>query len=144
MEWRLPPRSISSSRRSVDHRDAHAVEATGHLVAAVTELAAGVQDGQHDLGGRLALELRAAVDGDATPVVADLAAAVGQDGDVDAVAVARHGLVDGVVDDLVDEVVQAAGTRRADVHARALAHGLEALEDGDLVRVVAAGDCVVR
>ena len=45
-------------------------------------------------------------------------------------------LVDGVVDDLVDEVVQAAHAGRPDVHARALADGLEALEDGDVLGVV--------
>ena len=45
--------------------------------------------------------------------------------------VARHRLVDRVVDDLPDEVVQAARVGRADVHARALANGLEALEDLD-------------
>ena len=54
------------------------------------------------------------------------------------VAVAGQGLVDGVVDDLVDEVVQAAHAGRADVHAGALADGLEALEDGDVLGVVAA------
>ena len=63
-------------------------------------------------------------------------AAVGQQGDVDAVGVAGHGLVDGVVDHLVDEVVQARRTGRADVHARALADGLEAFEDGDVLRAV--------
>ena len=47
-------------------------------------------------------------------------------------------LVDRVVDDLPDEVVQArAVVHVADVHARALADGLEALEDGDAVLVVA-------
>ena len=51
-------------------------------------------------------------------------------------AVAGQRLVDRVVDDLPDEVVQAALAGRADVHAGALAHRLEALEDGDLARVV--------
>jgi hypothetical protein len=41
-------------------------------------------------------------------------------------------LVDRVVDDLVDEVVQAARPRRADVHAGTLADGFEALEDRDV------------
>ena len=40
-------------RQRVDDRDADAVEAAGDLVAAtVAELAAGVQDGEHDLDGR--------------------------------------------------------------------------------------------
>ena len=54
-------------------------------------------------------------------------------------AEAGERLVDGVVDDLVDEVVQAHHAGRADVHARALADRLEALEDGDVLRVVAGG-----
>ena len=55
------------------------------------------------------------------------------------VGVAGQRLVDGVVDDLVDQVVQAALAGRADVHARPLAYRLEALEDGDGPRVVRQG-----
>ena len=51
---------------------------------------------------------------------------------------AGHGLVDGVVDDLPDEVVQTADIGRADVHAGSPSHGIEALEDLDGVRGVAA------
>jgi hypothetical protein len=58
-------------------------------------------------------------------------AAVFEDRDRDGVAVAGERLVDGVVDDLVDEVVEAALTGRADVHAGALAHRLEAFEHLD-------------
>ena len=53
---RNPSRRISAVeplREGVDHRDADAVQAAGDLVAAaVAELAAGVQDGEHDLEGR--------------------------------------------------------------------------------------------
>ena len=52
-------------------------------------------------------------------------------------AEAGEGLVDGVVDDLVDEVVQAHDAGRADVHAGALADGLEALQHRYVLRVVA-------
>ena len=46
--------------------------------------------------------------------------------------VAGERLVDGVVDHLVDHVVQAgAVVGVADIHARPLAHGIEALEDLD-------------
>src|SRR5690606_20293901 len=41
-------------------------------------------------------------------------------------------LVDGVVDDLPQQVVQPGGAGATDVHAGALADGLEALEDGDV------------
>ena len=76
------------------------------------------------------------VDRDAAAVVDDPAAAVGQQGDVDAGAVAGHGLVDGVVDDLPDEVVQAGRTGGADVHAGPLADRIEALEDLDIGRTI--------
>ena len=81
-------------------------------------------------------------DGDAAPVVGDGDRVVRVDRDVDARAVAGERLVDRVVDDLVDEVVQAAHAGRADVHAGALADRLEALEDGDVLGVVARS-CLV-
>ena len=61
-----------------------------------------------------------------------------------AVAEAGERLVDGVVDDLVDEVVQAPLAGRADVHARAQADRLEPLEDRDVLGVVVGGVRVLR
>ena len=55
---------------------------------------------------------------------------VQRDGDVRGVAV--HRLVDGVVEDLPDEMVQPGGADAADVHAGTLADGLEPFEDGDV------------
>ena len=70
-------------RQRVDHRDAHAVQAAGDLVAtAVAELAAGVQDGQHDLDGRAAFLLDDA-DRDAAALVAHGDAVVRVDRDLD-------------------------------------------------------------
>ena len=72
------------------------------------------------------------------------------DRDRDLRAAAGQRLVDGVVDDLVDEVMQTALTGRADVHARPLADRLESLENGDVLCVVTgiagarAGALVVR
>ena len=54
--------------------------------------------------------------------------------------VARERLVDRVVDDLVDHVMQArAVVGVADIHARALAHRIEALEDPDRAFVIGVG-----
>lgn len=114
------------------------MQSAGDRVAAAAELAAGVQHGEHELDGGDALG-GVHVDRDAAAVVDDGQAAVRAHDDLDVVAVARERLVDGVVDDLVDQVVQAARPRRADVHAGALADRLEALEDLDLVRAVVAG-----
>ena len=113
------------------------METTGDLVAAtVAELAAGVKHRQHDLGGRATLLLHR-VDGDTAAVVGDRDAVVGVDDDLDVVGLARQRLVDGVVDHLVDQVMEPAGAGGADVHTRALADGLEALQDGDVLCVVA-------
>lgn len=90
----------------VDDRDAHAVQTTGDRVTAAAELAARVQHGQHDLDGRLPLGGDDA-HRDAAAVVHDADTAVGQDRDVDRVRVTGECLVDGVVHDLLHQVVQA-------------------------------------
>ena len=60
------------------------------------------------------------------------------DGDADLGAVAGQGLVDRIVDDLVDEMVQSVGTRRPDVHRGAFSDRIETLEDLDGSGVVGA------
>ena len=113
------------------------MQAARDLVAAAAELAAGVEDRVDDLEGVLAGRVLA--DRHAAAVVrTTVTMPSGRDRDVDGRGLAGHRLVDRVVDDLPDEVVQAAGIGRADVHARALADRLEALEDLD------AGGRVVR
>ncbi len=133
-----PDLDVEVGRQRVDDGDADAVQAAGHLVAAAAELAAGVQDGEHDLDGRLALALDD-VDRDAATVVDDAHAAVGEQRDDDLAGVAGQRLVDGVVDDLVDQVVQTALAGGADVHAGALADRVQAFENGDRAGVVGHG-----
>ena len=141
---RLPPLVAAvadlgdqAGRQGVDDRDADAVQTAGDLVAAAAELAAGVEQGQrHRQRGQLLAG--GGVGGDAASVVLDPDAAVGLEGEHDPVAVAGQRLVDRVVDDLPDQVVQAALAGRADVHARPLADRLETLEDLDRRRVVVA------
>src|SRR5262249_9849451 len=63
--------------------------------------------------------------------------AVGVQGDEDLVGEARKRLVDGVVNHLVDHVVKArAVVGVADIHARPLAHGIEAFQHFDRLRAV--------
>ena len=130
---------VHRGAQRVDHGDADTVQTAGDLVAAATELAARVQR-RHDEGDGRDLLGRVHVDGDAATVVDHAHAAVVLQHDLDVGGVARERLVDGVVDDLVDEVVQTALTRGADVHAGTLADGLETLEHLDVARVVRALD----
>ena len=51
-------------------------------------------------------------------------------------AIAGQGLVDRVVDDLIDQMVKTRHARRADVHAGTLADGFQTLENLDLAGVV--------
>ena len=127
---------VEPARQRVHDRHADAVEPAGDLVALAAELAAGVEHGEHDLGRRLVLVVGVVVDRDAAAVVVHPAPAVGEQGHVDPGGVAGHGLVDRVVDHLVDQMVQTGQTGRSDVHPGALADGLEALEHGDVLCAV--------
>ena len=114
------------------------MQAAGHLVAVVVELAARVQLGHHDLGRRaLPLVVVLDVGRDAAAVVDHRDRVVGVDHDLDVVAEARERLVDRVVEHLEHHVVQSGAIGRvADVHARTLADGVEPLQDLDAVGVV--------
>ena len=111
------------------------MEAAGDLVPAVAELAAGMQHRQHQSDSGDLLN-RVLLDGDATTIVGHPDATVVEEDNVDLVAVPGQGLIDGVVDDLVDQVVQATFPRGADVHAGAFANRLQTLQDRDLVGVI--------
>ena len=55
---------------------------------------------------------------------------------MDLCAVASESFIDCVIDDLIDEVVEATLTGRSDIHTWPLADRLKALEDGDRTGVV--------
>ena len=63
------------------------------------------------------------VNRDAAPVIAHRDGAIGVERDINQVAMAGEGFVNGVIHDLVDHVMQAGPVIGvADIHARALAH----------------------
>ena len=124
------------ARKRIDHADTHAVQATGHLVAVVVELAAGVQHGEDHLGCRHTLFL-VDVHRDAAAVVGHTDRTIGVDGDKDVVGVAGQCLVHRVVDHFEHHVVQAGAVMDiADVHARTLAHRFQPAQDGDFAGIV--------
>src|SRR5262249_15943611 len=75
----------------------------------------------------------------AAAVVADLGRPVLVQRHLDLRAVAAESLVDRVVEDLPQAVHQAAAVGGADVHAGALADGVQAFEHGKVARRLAVG-----
>ena len=96
--------------QSVDDGRADAVQTAGDLVAVAAEL---ILDADNIAREYLNIDIRAE---------------------------ARESFVYGVVDYLIHKVVQAARTRRADVHTGALADRLKSLKNLNLARVVFLGD----
>src|SRR5690606_10151805 len=120
-------------------------QATGDLVGVVIKLAAGVQF-RHDDFSRAATVFVVFVNigRNAPPVVADGNAVVGVDGHDDIVAMAGQGFIDGVIDHFENHVMQAGSVGGiANVHAGALAYGLEPLEHFDGIRTV-SGCCDIH
>jgi hypothetical protein len=122
----------------VDHRDADAVQPAGDRVGLRVELAAGVQDGEHDLEGRATL-LLVQVDRDPGAVVADpdppSASRV--------TSIAEHRPASASSTELSTTSQTRWCSPRSPVEPMympgPLADGLEPLEDGDVLRAVVAG-----
>ena len=124
-------------RQRVHNARADAVQTARNLVARVlaAELAARVKHREHDRHRRDA-QLRLNVHRDAAAVVRHFNDVALTDGHFDVVAAARQRLVDGVVHDLVHQMMQAARSGRADVHARPLANRLQSFQYLDLASAV--------
>ena len=127
-------------RKRVHAGDADAVQAAGDLVAVVVELAAGMKFGQGDFRcAALGLVLVVPLDGrgNAAAVVHDGNRVVRVDGDLNLRGVACKSFVDGVVDNFINQMMKPGAVGGvADVHARTLANGFQALQNLDAVLVV--------
>ena len=134
-----PDAQVQPLGERVHHRDADAVQTARHLVGVLVELTAGME-ARHDHLGRRDTLLLVDRGRDATAVVAHRARAVGVQRDLHLIAIAGQGLVDRVVDDLIDHAVEArAVIGVTDVHAGPLAHRVEALEHLDRLRAIGFG-----
>ena len=122
-------------RQGVDDGGTDAVETAGDLVSATAELTAGMEDGQNDRD-RGNAQFLVDTDGDASTVVADFDDVPGQDVHFNVCAEAGQRLVDGVIDDLIDQMVESAGTGRTDVHTGTHPDRFETFEDLDLLGTI--------
>ena len=124
--------------QGIHHGSAHAMKAAGYLVAPAAELAAGVQHGIHHFQSRLA-SLGLNVHRDAAAVIhhGDGVALVDGDGDLRAVACQRF--VDGVVHDLIHQMVEAGGRSGADIHTGTLSDGFQTFQNLNFRCVILVG-----
>ncbi len=136
-----PDLDVELFRERVHAGDADAVQTTRDLVVGGVELTAGVQHSEHDLnsGHGLASRQGFVVDRDTPAIVDDGDGVVGMDRDVDLCRVAGERLIDGIVDDLINQMMQALLARGADVHGRTKAHGGESFEHRDVFAGVVSG-----
>ncbi len=134
-----PDRQPEPARQRIDHRNADAMQSAGDLVGILVEFPAGMELRHDDFGGGNAFAFMD-VGRNAAAVVAHGAGTVRIEPHEDLFGEAGERLVDGVVDDLIDHVVQ-AGTVVGipDIHARPLAYGIEPLEHLDQFGVVIGG-----
>ena len=123
----------------IDDRRADAVQTAGDLVSAAAEFAARMQNRQADLDRRTA-QLGMQADREAASIIRHRAGAILMQRDDDLRAITGQGLVDSIIDYLIDQVMQAALIGGADIHARTLANSLQALEHLNLVLVIGLGD----
>jgi hypothetical protein len=128
---------IKASGESVDDRATDTVKSTGHGVTAAAELSPGVENSEDNLNRRLTL-CGVNIDGNSSTIVNDTNSAVLQNGYLDVVAIPCEGFINGVIDDLIDQVVQSAGTGRTDIHSGTFAYGFETFENLNLACTVAA------
>ena len=111
----------------VHHARAHAVQAAGNLITLAIEFPARVQHREADLH-RGAAHLGMDAHGKAAAIVLHGDGAILVQGDFDVRAIARQRLVHRVIHDFINQMVQAAFVRRADIHAGAVAHSLQPFE----------------
>ena len=128
--------SVHPIGQRVDAAYAHAVQTAGHLVVLLVEFSAGVQHSQHNFRRGL-LHLGMHVDRDASAIVFHRHGIVRMDRHRDLLAVASQSFVDGVIHNLVDQVMQTTLTRISDVHGRTLSYSLQTFQYRDVLSGIA-------
>ena len=124
-------RQLQPFRQCVHHRHTNTMQSAGYLVGIIVELTAGMKL-RHDHLGRRHTLLGVDLDRNAAPVVGDRHRPVAIQDHLDKVAMSGQRLIDGVVDNLIDHMVQAGPVIGvADIHPRTLANGVKAFQDLD-------------
>ena len=111
--------------KRVDDGNADAVKTSGNLVGALIEFTAGVKAGKNEFERAYAFPRMNAY-GNSTPIVLYADDISLFKDDQNTVAKARHGLINAVIDDFIDEMMESLRSGRTDIHTRSFSYGLEA------------------
>ena len=114
----------------------------GNLIGVMIELTAGVQNGHNDFQSRPAVQLRILMGhrphGDTTSVINHGTTSIGVEFNQHILAITSHCLIYAVIEDFIDQVVQPAVARSADIHRRSLSDRSQSFKNGDLGRIIVA------
>ncbi len=113
--------------KGVHTGNADSMETSGHLVAVLVELTAGVKDRHHDLQGR-AMLFRMHSGRDSSSVVSHPYGIVRKDGHADLGTITGHGLIDTVVNHLIDQMMESPLADVAYVHRRSFSDSLQSFQ----------------
>ncbi len=112
------------------------MKTAGYFVGLLFKFTAGMQHGQDDFERGFPLQLGVLnvlhrVNRNAAAVIDHRHGVVGMERHIDVLGITREDFIDGVVDDLVDQMMQTLNSGRANVHRRPFADGFDSLEDLD-------------
>jgi len=105
------------------------VKPSGNLVRTLIEFTTGVKARKNELEGAYAFPGMDA-HGNSAPVILYADDITLFKDDQNTVAKTRHGLIDAVIDDFINEMMESIRSGGTDIHTRSFSHGLEALEYG--------------
>ena len=109
------------------------MQAAGCLIDLVGEFAARMQRRQDDFQRRFVGKFGVSVDGDAASVITNGKGAIGEQLHFDAVGVARHRFVHGIVKNFSRQMMACPFIGAADIHAGAQADGFQPFKDFNIL-----------
>ena len=121
---------------SIDALHSNSVKSAGNFVCVVVELSTRMKFSQDDFDSGAAIDFRIValhrIDGHSASVVHDSAGSIDTQAHENLRRKAGHRFIDGVVDALINKVVQRAEPSSADIHSWTLANCLKTFQNLDI------------
>ena len=124
-----------SHAQGIDHRNTDTMETAGNLVGGMVELATGMEGGHDQFQGRHIFR-RMHIHRNTATVILNRDRIILVDNNAYLRAVACKGLIYGVVDHLVDQMMQTLDTGIADIHGWSFTNSFKPIKNLDLFRTI--------